>query len=699
MQRGNGAVIGKQNTPTTSVATGVWALNEVQRAVLGGNWPASTIVDPYFENVSLLLHGNGTNGAQNNTFLDSSTNNFTITRNGNTTQGTFTPYGSNWSNYFNGSTDYLTAPDNAAWAFGTGDFTVESWIYFTAGSVYQRVLSQQNNSGTGWIFRLENNDKFAFYINGSAIVTSTTTLTKSQWYHVAVSRSGSSLKLFINGVNEATATNSTNMADISEVLAIGAFSISSGVPPVGEYFNGYISNARVVKGTAVYTSAFTPSTTPLTAITNTQLLTCQSNRFIDNSSNNFTITRTGDVSVQRFSPFNPTAAYSAATIGGSGYFDGTGDQLTVANNSAFDVGSGNFTVEAWVYLTSTSGSVFNYSNGQTQNSNFAWEIYQLSATSIQVFVAQGTSQYVASSTALVPNAWNHVAGVRNGNTLTIYVNGVAGGTTVSVAGVTVNNPSGATVKVSGYNNSTNNIAGYVTDARMVKGTAVYTANFTPPTAPLTAITNTSLLLSYTNAGIIDNAMMNDLETVGNAQISTTQSKFGGASLYLDGSGDYLVSAATNLPFTFGTGDFTIECWIYPASVSSGTITIVSNRFDAGADTVLIFAFGTTNGLFFHTQATAVINSATNLTANTWQHVALCRASGTVRIFLNGNQVGSSASSAQNLSATASVFVGQDGTKGAGAAAQFNGYIDDLRITKYARYTANFTAPTLPFPDQ
>ena len=82
MQRGNGAVIGKQNTPTTSVATGVWALNEVQRAVLGGNWPAAVQPDPYFDYTTLLLHGNGTNGAQNNTFLDSSTNNFTITRTG-----------------------------------------------------------------------------------------------------------------------------------------------------------------------------------------------------------------------------------------------------------------------------------------------------------------------------------------------------------------------------------------------------------------------------------------------------------------------------------------------------------------------------------------------------------------------------------------------------------------------------------------
>mgnify|MGYP003349823598 CR=1 FL=1 len=59
--------------------------------------------DPQFDYVTLLLNGDGTNGGQNNTFLDSSTNNFTITRNGNTTQGSFSPYGNLWSNYFGGS--------------------------------------------------------------------------------------------------------------------------------------------------------------------------------------------------------------------------------------------------------------------------------------------------------------------------------------------------------------------------------------------------------------------------------------------------------------------------------------------------------------------------------------------------------------------------------------------------------------------
>jgi len=96
-----------------------------QQLLLGGV-PASGAVDPYFYSVTSLLHGDGTNGAQNNTFLDSSTNNFTITRNGNTTQGSFSPFSqTGWSNYFDGSGDYLQVSTSSTtpFALGSGDFT------------------------------------------------------------------------------------------------------------------------------------------------------------------------------------------------------------------------------------------------------------------------------------------------------------------------------------------------------------------------------------------------------------------------------------------------------------------------------------------------------------------------------------------------------------------------------------------------
>ena len=106
-------------TNSQSAAVGVWRPNEVLQAVNASLWPLGITYDPYFKYVTLLLHGDGTNGAQNNTFLDSSSNNFTITRNGNTTQGTFSPYGSNWSSYFDG-TSYASISGGVT-NVGTGD--------------------------------------------------------------------------------------------------------------------------------------------------------------------------------------------------------------------------------------------------------------------------------------------------------------------------------------------------------------------------------------------------------------------------------------------------------------------------------------------------------------------------------------------------------------------------------------------------
>jgi hypothetical protein len=322
----------------------------------------------------LLLHGDGTNGAQNNTFLDSSTNNFTITRNGNTTQGTFSPFSlaaGEWSNYFDGSGDFLDVPDNAALEIGASSFCIEAWINPNAlpASGSERYIAAK------WISASRS---FAFgYVNTSGTIqlrlvystTGNTSLNISQnapivanaWQHIAVTRDGTTARFFLNGVQQgSTQTLNATFWDSTEVLTIGRFGTGG-----GSQFDGYLSNLRVVIGSAVYTSNFTPSNTPLTAITNTRLLTCQSNRFVDNSTNAFAITRNGDVRVTPFSPFAPTAAYSAGTNGGSGYFDGTGDYLMLGTNVLPDI-SGAFTFECWVYpLNGTSSLVFGNWNNNT----------------------------------------------------------------------------------------------------------------------------------------------------------------------------------------------------------------------------------------------------------------------------------------------------------------------------------------------
>ena len=434
------------------------------------------------------------------------------------------------------------------------------------------------------------------------------------------------------------------------------------------------------------TTAFTPSTTPLTAITNTSLLTCQSNRFIDNSPNAFAITKNGDTSVQRFSPFSPDATYSSSTIGGSGYFDGTGDYLITPTDTAFNFGTGDFTIEFWVYLTNssvTTQTIMGVDLSASTNSIQVW--YNNTANKI-TFNVYGYPTFVSTSTVSI-NTWIHLAFIRSSGTFKMFING-----NQEASGSMTNNLANNVFVIGrGYASiSAEYFYGYVSNLRVIKGTAVYTASFTPPTAPVTAISGTSLLLNYTNAGIIDNTMINNLETVGNAQISTAQNKFGSGSMYFDGNGDKLfIPSSPN--FAFGTGDFTVEAWVYLNAIPSALT--YPPIFEVGANFYVNFRG---NGSVALTDnAVVYAQSSSSLVINTWYHVAVVRASGSSKVYINGAGGTAVACTVSFTQDTASIG---GGGNGAGSPFYLNGYIDDLRITKgIARYTSNFTSPTSAFP--
>jgi len=649
---------------------------------------AGVVKDTFFRYVTLLLPGNGTNGAQNNTFTDASTNNFSITRNGNTTQGTFSPYGSNWSNYFDGTGDYLTAPSNAAFAYGTGDFTWELWIYPIANTGY--FLDHGSNGGT--ISFDGSTGRITYYnsttATGSSLFTTGFVLnpTLNTWHHLAAVRSGGTTYLYFNGVLSTSAADSHNYG--SQGVSIAQYGLGS------NNCTAYISNLRLVKGTAVYTAGFTPPTSPLTAITNTSLLTCQSNRFIDNSTNAFTITRNGDVSVQRFSPFSPTDAYSASVIGGSGYFDGNGDFLNYTDASTLNFGTGSYTFEFWVYGPSNNDK-FILGNNNTGTIQITTGGAGGTTVGALRYVAGGGLVASSGSTLITNDQWNHCAIVRNGSSsVTLYVNGVSVGTGTDSTNYTSTN---STVTIGKHNSLADNyLTGYISSLRILKGVAQYTANFTPPTSPLTAITNTSLLLNFTNAGIIDNAMLNDLETVGNAQISTAQSKFGGSSMLFDGTGDYL-TAPSNAVYAFGTGDFTVEGWVYLGA--SKAQVIFDTRASGPSTTGIALAIDASNFPYVYVNGATLFTSSTALSLSTWTHLAFVKASGTITLYINGTKpTTGSAASATNLTDSACTVGTAIDFRDTSATLHFNGYIDDLRITKgVARYTANFTPPAAAFP--
>jgi hypothetical protein len=180
-----------------------------------------------------------------------------------------------------------------------------------------------------------------------------------------------------------------------------------------------------LKGTAQYTSNFTPPTAPLTAITNTSLLTCADNRFIDDSTNAFTITVNGTPSVQRFSPFNPTASYATATIGGSGYFDGSGDYLSIADNAALDI-PGDFTIEMWLYVGSgnvASAGIVGHRDQGSFSDGTDWVIATITGDGKIGFAYAAAGAYYDMGTYRI-GEWGHYAISRSGSTVRTFKNGV-----------------------------------------------------------------------------------------------------------------------------------------------------------------------------------------------------------------------------------------------------------------------------------
>jgi hypothetical protein len=681
-----GVISATAPTVSQSGASGVWNLEEAQYYQKAGLWPPGSGADPYFQNTTLLLHGDGTNGAQNNTFVDSSVNNFTITRNGNTTQGAFNPYvgPGNWSNYFDGSGDYLTV---ASIGTITGDFTYECWIYPTSTATLF-LPAQFGSETTGRFYAAINTSRTINleYFGVGTITLSNATVTANTWNHFAITRSGSTMYGFINGALAGSTTSITGTIGNAGSTFIGAS--SAGTAPI----TGFISNFRVIAGTALYTAAFTPPTTPLLATTQTRLLTCNNNGFIDQGAGNYTITRNGDTRVSKFSPFT---LYQTTPTSYSGYFDGTGDYLTApASNSTIWPGSGSFTIEYWLYLPANPSAGY-YTHFSYGTAGSVLRVFNTAATSkIEVFSGASVILNPAWPTA---GQWNHFALVRNGTTLTLYINGavaqsVTNSTDFSTGTLTI-----------GGESASNPLLGSISNFRIVKGTAVYTSAFTPPTSPLTAISGTSLLTCQSTTFIDNSTNAFTITANGNATpkranpftdtvtgpTSYTGSTYAG-SAYFDGSGDYLtLTGSSNL--AFGLNNFTIEVWIYPTVAADRMI--YDGRPNSITGPYPTLYIGATNQVFYYTiGANRIVGGTIQYSA--WNHIALVRSSGTTRLYLNGALLGSYVDATNYANGTARPIIGADG--GNVATLNMLGYLSNLRVVNgTAVYTGPFVPPTAP----
>ena len=347
--------------------------------------------------------------------------------------------------YFDGVNDGLIIQDNDDFNFGSGDFCMEMFIYpkSYSPSGYSYFMGQYGTSYTTfWSMASEKNDCFFYYGLSNIRISGTYTIPLNAWTHVAVTREGNTIRLFTNGSLDASGTFTHTLNDASVNFTIGKDSANA------YDFDGYVSNARVCKGHAVYTENFTVPTRELPVHTappkgvvfpaadnRTVLLACQSSTDATaEATGRHIITVDGDATAADANPglirkTNITSTITENT--GSVFFDGTGDYLQVLPSDDLSL-TGDFTVEYWTYLTGTENNMRQISSGNYYGGGYNGNWYfGLNATqnNIIFYTYDGQSNAESISIDYTPslNTWYHIAAARVGNTVTIYINGVSVG--------------------------------------------------------------------------------------------------------------------------------------------------------------------------------------------------------------------------------------------------------------------------------
>lgn len=638
---------------------------------------------------------------QNDQFIDNSSNKFAITKFGDAklvlaNNSSFAlntlPTPTSYSGYFDGTTGYLTGTFNNV---GSTQFTLEMWVYKTVSGTVTTIFDGRSTIGSvnGFAIQTDSSNRITFQWDGKTIFTTSNSITINAWNHIAIVRrtvqSNQTMFAYINGTEGVSTLVGANFSETS--LTIGN-NISRNA-----FFPGYISNLRIVRGTAVYTANFTPSTTPLTAISGTSLLTCQNSTFIDNSTNNYSIASTGLVKPSAINPFGSTSStangYSVSKFKGSAYFDGTGDYLTVTNPPTIlrEWWKSPFTIEAWVYVNSFNQAAYAQPTmvgnmSPTSDGNY-WSFGPITNGTIRFYYWNGSGGVsVTTTTAIETKQWCHLVVVYVNSQIRIYINGVLS-VTSAISGTPL---SGAEIPLTVGTLNNSSINGYISDLRITTS-ALYSSNFLPSSVPLTTTSNTTLLLGFSDSVIVDSIGTHMIETAGDVRISTVKTKSGTTTMCFDGSGDSLIIQPSKVLAPL-TGNFTYECWVYPVTTTTPD-TQKGYRMIFGLDSYVsgtpfrLYQYGTVFALWYNNSASITSINSIPITINNWYHVAMTRTETSLRLFVNGKQVGTTV--LNTVSYPPSIFrVGND----VEGKYPFVGYISDLRITHSSRYTSNFTTP-------
>jgi hypothetical protein len=652
-------------------------------AVFSGTTVGSTsttspaaVGDPNFSQVSLLLHGDD--------FTDSSRLNASLTNTGSVVINTGVKQFGTGSLSFNATTNsYLTTPSSANYSFGSGDFTIEFWLYITNIANQPRIVG--NSTGTwatkNWSFFVNSPSTIGFTLfDSNWAISSSVSIANNTWYHVAFSRKSNMGYMSVNGIVNSLALTIAVDAG-TNYMNIGWNGVS-----VDNKLNGYLDDFRVTKGVARYTANFLVPQFP----------------FPDNI---------GPAVVE----YPPAALTGESTpISGQAYGNGT----YVASASSF--GSGLEACKSFNKVVSSVGadwsaSAVRYSltdgawnSGTTFQTTISSTVYNGEWISLQFPVARIVSSYVIQ-------AINYTSG---NYYLTTPYSWVLGGSNDGTTWTLVDSRS--SVAYSSYlqqQTFTCSAPASYLYYRLV-------ATYIQPAAPDGVIrigewrlfglpgpngdsnyNNVTLLLHAegtvgTISSVTDNSpspkTFTILGTASQSQYSSTQKKFGATAFYFLG----YTTQNNNIRFNnvpgFGTGNFTIEFWMYIDEPNFSNQRRIMGNTGGG----FTFEIGwNSNGQPFINTLVGLCLLA-DVPVQTWVYITFVKSGSNILGFVNGILKTTTGLSGTTIDADGSydVNIGGSGYTNVPQAA-FVGYLDEIRITKgVARYTTNFLVPQFPFPD-
>ena len=576
---------------------------------------------------------------------------------------------------FDGVDDYISFAGTNDFAFGTGDFTIEFSMWCsdkTANGVYNRLFCNDGPTGDAAGNLQLNIDEptgaLVIWNGGGNVLLGITNLCNSEWHHVAVTRSGTTIRIFVDGISDGSTTDSTDWGTHNS----GSPRLHIGAQNGTGWYKGLLSNYRILKGTALYTSNFTKPTAPLeNDAANTKLLMFQSTT--DATYGLVTPGGAGTITANGGAFATKNELTGCISLAVPGISTATGANLVT--NGHFDTDTSGWSSFSSATLTQVDGTLkVECTGGDTVSAgsyNFTTVIGQRYTVSVEVVSESGTCQLGISDTDIVGAGATILSSTTTAGVISIGLNTrsfTATGTTTWIGLWTIGSNSNATF-----------------DNVIVKQEDIprdYSADIRGSGSNLTVTPSGNAGVGYKLDGYYGSAM-------------TFAAK--------DADEFNVQGSSSNVDLQLGGEDFTIESWVYPRVWNSGNMDWIGKN--GGTSSSSDFEYGVLSDgrvVFYHGDGTNYSNSAPRgLTlpadmvacpTGQWTHIVGERHGNKFTAYINGVAKGTIDNFTLTMPGGADLCIGNDSAT-ANNNWHWDGQIQDLRIYKgIAKYKRAFDVP-------